>query len=789
MKLRAIDRKILRDIVHLRGQVLAVAAVVLCGIATFVTMWTAHRSLKLSQDAYYRSHRFPDVFASARRAPDSLARKLAAIEGVAAVRTRIVVDVTLDVPRLDEPATGRLVSIPEHRVPMLNDLFLRQGRWIDPMRPDEVIASESFATANSLRPGDSVAGVVNGRWRRLEIVGIAISPEFVYEIRSVDIFPDNRRFGVLWIGHEALSNAYDMEDAFNDVAIALAPGGSEREVIARIDDILAPWGSTGAYGRDEQIAHRFLSDEIAQSRVSGTIMPAIFLGVAAFLVHMVLTRLVQTQRDQIAVLKAFGYSSLDVAIHYLKLAAVVITIGTILGIGLGIRLAQGLGRLYAEFYHLPSLEFDVDARTLLLAFAISALAASLGALSAVRGALKLPPAEAMRPEAPPIFHPGVLERVGLMKRMPPSGRIIARNLARRRMKAFLSISGVAMAVAILVVGRFMFDAVSLMMQRQFSEIQREDVTVSFHEPKAHATRHDLEHLPGVFGVETFRAVPVRLVNEHRSKRAAIFGIDGGGSLRRLIDREGREISVPAEGLAMNATLAEVLGVGAGDSLRVEVLEGRRRVETVEVTRLVDELIGSSVYMDAEALARLTGEGRTISGAYLSVDPGSLPALNEQLKRTPAVAGVALRETVIESFEKTIAQSMTITTTMLIIFASVIAIGVVYNGARIALSERGRELASLRVLGFTRGEVSAMLLGEQALLTVLAIPFGAVIGYGLCALIANVMTSELYRIPLVVSSRTWAFAVLVIAAASVGSALLVHRRIRTLDLVEVLKTRE
>ncbi|MGK2858275.1 MAG: ABC transporter permease [Thermoanaerobaculia bacterium] len=789
MKLRAIDRKILRDIVHLRGQVLAVAAVVMCGIATFVAMWTAHRSLKLSQEAYYRTHRFPDVFASARRAPDSLARKIAAIEGVAAVRTRIVVDVTLDVPRLEEPATGRLVSIPEHRVPMLSDLFLREGRWVDPMRPDEVIASESFATANALRPGDTVAGVVNGRWRRLEIVGIAISPEFVYEIRNVDIFPDNRRFGVLWIGHEALSNAYDMEDAFNDVAIALAPGGSEREVIARVDDILARWGSTGAYGRDEQIAHRFLSDEIAQSRVSGTVMPAIFLGVAAFLVHMVLTRLVQTQRDQIAVLKAFGYSSLDVALHYLKLAAVVIAIGTVLGIGLGIWLARGMGRLYAEFYHLPTLEFDVDARTLLLAFVISALAASLGALSAVRGALKLPPAEAMRPEAPPVFHPGVLERLGLMKRLPPSGRIIARNLARRRMKAFLSICGVAMAVAILVVGRFMFDAISLMMQRQFSEIQREDVTVSFYEPRSHATRHDLEHLPGVLSVETFRAVPVRFVNEHRSKRAAIFGIDGDGSLRRLIDSKGRAIDVPAEGLAMNATLAEILGVEAGDSLRVEVLEGRRRVDTVRVSRLVDELIGSSVYMDAEALARLTGESRTISGAYLAVDSQRLPELNEQLKRTPAVAGVSLRETVIESFEKTIAQSLTITTTMLILFASVIAVGVVYNGARIALSERGRELASLRVLGFTRGEVSAMLLGEQALLTLLAIPFGGAIGYGFCALIASAMTSELYRIPLVVSSKTWAFAVLVIAAASVGSALLVHRRIRTLDLVEVLKTRE
>lgn len=789
MKLRAIDMKMVRDIVHLRGQVLAVAAVVMCGIATFVTMWTAHNSLKLSQSAYYREQRFADVFASVRRAPDSVARKLASTPGVASVRTRILVDVTLDVPGLEEPATGRLVSIPEHRAPMLNDLVLREGRWIDATRPDEVLASEAFAQANGLRPGDSVAGIVNGRWRRLEIVGIAISPEFVYEIRAVDIFPDNRRFGVLWIGHEALSNAYDMKDAFNDVVIALAPGGSEREVIARADDILAPWGGTGAYGRDEQVAYRFLSDEIAQNRVSGTVMPAIFLGVAAFLVHMVLTRLVQTQRDQIAVLKAFGYSSFEVALHYLELAAVVIALGTIIGIVVGMRLASGLGHLYADFYHLPSLVFHVDARTLVLAFLISALSAALGALSAVRGALRLPPAEAMRPEAPPVFRPGLAERLGLLRRMPPSGRIIARNLARRRMKAFLSIAGVAMAVAILIVGRFMFDAISLMMTRQFSEIQREDVTVSFYEPKSNATRHDLEHLPGVLSVETFRAVPVRLVNGHRSKRSAIFGIEEHGSLRRLIGRDGRPIDLPVEGLAINGKVAEILGVSAGDELRVEVLEGQRRVATVEVSRIVDELIGSSIYMDAHALARLTGEDRSISGAYLAVDARKIPELNERLKRTPAVAGVTLREAMIESFKKTIAESMTLTTTMLVLFAMVIAAGVVYNGARIALSERGRELASLRVLGFTRGEVSAMLLGEQALLTVCAIPVGGAIGYGLCAMIAHAMSSELYRIPLVVSGKTWAFAVGVIAVASIGSALLVYRRIRTLDLVEVLKTRE
>lgn len=789
MKVRAIDRKLLRDLVKLRGQAIAVSLVVACGLATLVTTWTAYRSLLHSQQSYYATNRFADVFVSLKRAPNSLRHDLARIPGVTAVETRVITEVTLDVEGLDEPATGRVVSIPDRRIPILNDLFLRSGRWVERGHPEEIVISESFAKANGLGPGDSIGAVINGRWRRLAIVGVGMSPEFIYEIRGGELLPDSRRFGVIWMGHRAISSALTMEGAFNDVVFTVSPRANLDEVVARIDDILAPYGGTGAYDRELHPSHKFLDDEIKSNRVTGTVMPTIFLGVAAFLINIVLARLVQTQRDQIAVLKAFGYSNRDIGMHFVKFALVIIIAGALLGSAMGAWLASVIAEIYTDFYHLPYLEMDFDPLVFAIGIAVSALAAIGGALTAVRGAVRLPPAEAMRPEAPPVFKPGVVERLGLFRYMSAAGRIIARNLARRRLKAAMSIAGVAMAAAILLVGRYMYDAMDELMIVQFDAVQLEDVSVSFREPNDRSVAQDLAHLPGVMRVEPFRVVPVKIVAGHRTRRTALTGLPADTILRGLIDRDRRAIQLPADGLALSATLADILGVAVGDMVRVEILEGQRRKVDVQVTRLVDEFIGTASYMDDRALARLLRENLTVSGAMLMVDPAAQDELNRVLKSTPAIAGVSSRDAMITSFEETIRESMLVSTFFIVIFACVIAVGVVYNGARIALSERGRELASLRVLGFSRGEVAWMLLGEQGLLTLAAVPFGFGIGYLLCAGIAQAFSTELYRFPLLLTQKTYAFAFGVILLAAIFSGAIVYRRIRSLDLVEVLKTRE
>ena len=790
-----LHRKLLRDLWHLRGQVAAITVVVACGIALFVALRSMHGYLLTTQARYYEDYRFADVFAPLKQAPLDLVPRIEALPGVAAAEARIVRDVLLDVPGLAEPATGRLISIPEDGEPRLNALHVRRGRWLAPRgdRRDEVLASEAFAKANGLDVGSTVGAVINGRWQRLRIVGLALSPEYVYEIRGgADVFPDNRRFGVIWMGRRALAAAFDMEGGFNDLAVALAPGASEADVIARLDRRLARYGGLGAYGREDQVSHRFISDEITETQVTSLAIPAIFLGVTAFLLHIVLSRLVATQREQIAVLKAFGYSDASLGRHYLGLALVPVLAGSAVGSGVGLWLAAGLAQVYARFYQFPVLRFEPRPGVIVVAVLIGGGAAVAGALSAVRRAVALPPAEAMRPEAPARFRPGPLERLGALGALgglPASGRIVLRNLERWPLRSFLSALGIALAVSILVMGRFSFDAIEAIRDVQFNRVDRADVTVVFTSVRPASALRELAHLPGVLRAEPLRAVPVRLRSGPREQRTSLLGFDPAGDLHRIVDRDLAVHPLPPGGMLLTTRLAENLGVRPGDVLTVEVFEGRRPVRRLPVAGLADELVGVSAYLEIGALHRLMEEGDAVSGAWLAVDPALASQLYTRLKRLPAVAAVGVREAALSGFQKTVAESFRISLTVLIGFASVIACGIVYNGARVALSERGRELASLRILGFSRGEVAALLFGEQAVLTLLAIPLGFALGLGVCALLAYRFESDLFRLPLVIRGASYLFAFLVVAGAALLSGLAVRRRLDRLDLVEVLKTRE
>ncbi len=779
----------IRDLWHLRGQVFATALVVGCGVSSFVAMRSTYDSLVESRDTYYSTYRFADVFANLKRAPDSVAAEIQAIPGVAAVQTRVVSKVTLDLPDLPEPAQGRLVSVPENTAGSLNDLFLIRGRLLEPGHADEVIISGAFADANRLNPGDSVDAVMNGRLRKLQVVGVALSPEYIYEIRPGDIFPDNRRFGILWMNRRSVASVFQMEGAFNDVSLTLTPQGSESDVIEKLDRKLEQYGGFGSYGRTDQNSHRFVSNELAELQVFGTFIPAIFLGVTAFLLHLVLTRLVNVEREQIGLLKAFGYSNADVGIHYLQLAVLAIVGGIVIGLGLGWWLGSGMAVLYSEFFHFPILNFSVSFTVMFWSFVISIGAAAIGAAAAVRNAVSLPPAEAMRPEPPVNFQAGFVETAGFQKLLSTEARIVARNLARRPLKAMLSAFGISLSIALLFIGFYFFDAVARIVLVQFDQVQREDVEVSFNEPRPQGAANELASMPGVTRVEPFRVVAARLRFGNRSRRVGLTGLQGDGELRRIVDKGLKIVNLPPEGIVLGGTLADSLDVKKGDIVIVEVTEGARPVREVVIAEVADELLGLGTYMDSRALNRLMREGETMSGAFLSVDKDARSALYSKLKRTPSVSGVGLPDAALASFNDTMARTIGTSTAFLIGFACVIAFGVVYNGARIALAERGRELASLRVLGFTRREIGKMLLGEQGVLTLAAVPMGWIIGFAICFLITKVIDAEIVRLPMVISAGTFVYSALIVMAAAALSGMLVVWRVKHMDLIAVLKTRE
>lgn len=787
--MQILHRKLWREFLRMKGQAIAIALVIACGVASFVAMRSMYYSLLNSQAAYYAQYRFGEIFVELKRAPDSAASRLTQIPGIANIQTRLVVDATLDVPGLNEPAVGRLISIPPYPTPMLNDLFVRRGRYVDPGQSNEVIASEAFAKANGLGPGSELHAVINGRWKKLVIVGVALSPEYIYEIRGGgSIFPDNKRFGVLWISREVLGPAFNLDGAFNSVSATLLPGASEPEVISRLDTELERYGGLGAYGRVDQVSHRFISDEISQNRISGNIIPGIFLAVAALLVHLVFSRLVNTQRADIAIIKAFGYSNASVALYYIQFVLLVVASGYIVGCAVGWYFGLKLAALYADFYRFPVLHYQINKGVFIWAAMTTSTTAVAGATLAVLRAVRLQPAEAMRPESPAQFRLMLVDRMGL-RVFSPALRMILRNLERRPWKAIASSFAICCSVMMVVVEFGLFDAMDRMMAVQFHQVQREDIAVSLNEAHSARTRFELAQLPGVVASEPFRAVPVRLRHGHRSRRTAILGLPDPSELHLIVDKSGGALPLPHDGMMMTTTLADLLGVIPGDTVTVEVLDGKRPVREVRLAGTADELLGTSVYMNIRALNQLLHEGESISGALLQVDALKQDQLYRSLKELPAVAAVSIKSAAITSFKETINRSMSLSIGTLIVFASILAMGMIYNGARIALSERANELATLRILGFTRQEVTLILLGEQAVLIAAALPFGFAAGYGLCAWLSIRLETELYRMPLIVASSSYAWAFIIVLCSACLSTFLVSTRLAKLDIVSVLKSRE
>ncbi|MDH3402779.1 MAG: ABC transporter permease, partial [Acidobacteriota bacterium] len=669
------------------------------------------------------------------------------------------------------------------------DVALLAGRLLVAGRPDEVLVHENFALAHEMGPGDRVTALINGRRRDLTIVGVVLSPEYIYTVRPGDFLPDNERYGIFWMNRKALATAFDMEGGFNDVSLTLMPGASEPEVIARLDRLLEPYGGRGAIPRALQVSHWWVNDQLNQLEQMGKVVPLLFLGVGAMLLTVVLNRIVTVQRGQIAALKALGYSNVAIGRHYLLWGIVVCAVGGALGVAAGIWLGREMLELQQQFYRFPTLDFQVSGATILGALAISLLAALVGTLSAVRRAVRLPPAEAMRPEPPGHFKATLVERVGLGGLLTEPARMILRSLERRPWRAVASIVGIGLGGAIMIVGMFSLDGMDEMLDVQFNIAQRQDITVSFVEPMSAAAGYEIARLPGVIHSEPLRAVPAMLRHGHRSRQAAITGVGADARLNRVIDASLRPVRLREEGLILSDKLARLLGAAPGDSVTVEVLEGARPVRQVVVSDVVEEYMGMSAYMEIDALRRLMREGKVLSGAFLQVDEGLADELYSRLKALPAVAGVTLKSAAVDSFNETVKDMLAVSIAFNVLFAAIIAFGVVYNTARITLSERNHELASLRVLGFTRAEISFILLGELAIITLVSVPVGLALGYGLAALTVSGFETEVYRIPLLVSPRVYAYSAITVLVSAAISSFVVRRRLDRLDLIEVLKTRE
>lgn len=784
-----LDLKLLRDLRHLWAQALAIALVVAGGAAKLVLAIGSLRSLEETRTAYYERYQFADVFAPVKRAPKSLADRIAEIPGIAAVEPRIAKLALLDIPNFREPATGQFISLPEGGQPNLNRLYMRTGRMPEPVTADEVVVSEGFANAHGFTLGSHFSAVLNGRQRDLVIVGTALSPEFIYAVGPGDRMPDERRFAIVWMSEKALASAYDLDGAFSWVDVKLLRDASVPEIITAIDALLDPYGGQAAYGRRDQFSDAYLNHGLDMLRNMSRTLPPIFLLVTAFLINLTLGRIVALEREQIGLLKALGYGSSTIASHYVKFVVVIAIVGIAIGSATGTWLGVYVTRLYGEYYRFPFLVFVQSTDLHVMAAALGLLAAILGALRALREVIALPPAVAMQPPAPPRFHRLLPAWFAIHKAMSQPVTMMLRNLTAHPLRAMFTALGMAFATAILIASLFLGGTMEELINVTYFMSDRQDATISFVEKRPLEAVEEVSRLPGVLAVEPYREVPARIRNGAVERRVMISGRPRDADLRRVIDVDMHPVVLPESGLAISGWLGQLIGAGVGDFVEIDLLEGQRRTVSLPVTALVEDYFGIQGMMDAKALARMMREAPAVNSVNVTLDANEQNRFYDAIKRLPSVSGTALQRASLANFRAALAVLVNAMANIYTGLAVVIAFGVVYNSARISLSERARELASLRVLGFTQGEVLIILFLELALLTLLAQPPGWALGYGLAWTLKTKMAGDMMRAPLIVEHSTYALATAIVLIAAIFSALVVRRRISRLDLVAVLKTRD
>jgi len=783
-----LQRKVWRDGYTLRGPALAITLVLAAGVATWIMTFGMINALRLSQTAFYHDYRFADLFATARRAPLSITAQLAALPGVAQVSARVVTAARLALPNFDQPINALLVSLPSQGEPPLNRLWLASGRLPAAGTRQEVVVSEPFAQAHQLALNSELVATIQGHQQRLRVVGVGLSPAFIYQIEPGAIVPDYARYGVVWLRRDTLAPAAGLRGAANDFLLQLRATADRPALIAQIDRILAPYGGQSAYDRSQQLSHHYLEQELAGLEGSARVVPLIFIAVAAFLVGVVVARLVRQQRPLIALLKSFGYRDRTIAIHYLQLVLLLLVGGIALGLLIGLLLGQELAQLYANLFRFPLLHYRLEPSVVASALLVTLLTALLAASGALLAALRLQPAAAMQPASAAHYRP--LPHRYRYTAPAAATRMLLRHLQQRPWQALLVVIGIALAGALLLVGRFQGDAIEWLLQRQFRQVQREDILITFTEAVTPAAQLEVARLPGVLQLEPLQQLAVRLTVGHRQQRTLLQGMVAQPQLRRLLDQQGRAQSLPLTGLLLSRYLGEQLHAPPGSGVTVTLLTHTGTPQRqLSVAGWINDSLGVAAYLPLSQLDQLLPEGARRSTMLLRSDPQQLPALLSALQQRPRIATIQQKEAMLNAFRETIGHSLLVMALINTLLAATITVAVIYNSGRIALAEQQRELATLRVLGFRLPEVARIILGEQLLLLLLAIPLATLFGYLIGQLLVTALASELYRIPLVLHPVSYLFTVLLLLSAAAVSGWLLWRQLRRLDLLAVLKRRE
>ena len=787
-------RKIIRDLRARRASLIALVFIMAFGISSFICFLSVYRDTAAAKDAYYRQNRLATLIVRMKRAPASVLDDVRALPNVASARGRVSISAVLEIPRNDSPISGMAISLPAKRTPILNDVVLRAGTWFSSDGNREVLVTEEFARANRLIPGDHIKVLLLDEQHDFLIVGLVSAPEYVYLVPPAGgLAPDPARFGAVYLPERFLQEASELDGAFNQILVSVndPAKGAVRTLEERLKVQLDLYGVVQVAKMIDQPSPQFLDNELENVRKSSTMTPAIFLGAAALILNVLVARLVHQQRGVIGTLKAIGYTSRQVLLHYVGYGIAIGTLGATAGVVLGSIFHNLMLLLYRSIFSIPNIEYHFYPDLFIWAFVICILAAVAGTLKGVRAAAKLEPAAAMQPPPPEKGRRIILERFPLLwNRLNFRMRMVFRDIFRNPFRSLVSIF-VAMLAMTMMEGAFcMRDALMFLMRFEYQLVMHNDLSLSLRDPRGRHYDAEEKNLPGVAQTESQLNVPCDLMNGNRARVISVTGIDATPTLYTPVDRFERPVTIPRTGILLTKKLAEILDVKVGDFITLHPLIGERREARVRVEGTIDTYVGLSAYASIPFLSRLIGEEWAANTLLIkNYGSGAPAALIEDVKERRQVTAVGERARALAQFEGTFGKVNATIIGIFVVFAGLIGFGSVLNSSLVSLSERQRAVGTLRVLGYTPGQIAAIFAGESAILYTIGSLIGIYTGTLYVRLLVKVYSSEIFRFPEVIRPERMVQSIIVMTCSMILAQLIVHRLIAKMNWLDVLKVKE
>ncbi|MCH7727858.1 MAG: ABC transporter permease, partial [Planctomycetes bacterium] len=757
--MKTLDRKLCREVYRSKWLLLTIASIVAIGVMCFVAMQSAYRNLQQAQHRYYRQCRMADFWIDLKKVPLSELEAVRQIPGVIEAQPRIQFSAVVDLDGVSEPLNGLVLSLPDHHRSTINGVVLRKGDYFSGHRDNQVIVNDAFARKHNLRPGQWIHLLLNNRRQELFIVGTAISSEFTYLLGPGSIVPDPERFGVFYIKQTFAEDVFDFQGAANQIVGRVSPEIDENmeEIFQHIEIRLEAYGVINTTPLQRQASNQFLSAEIEGLGAFATVVPTIFLIVAALVLNVLITRLARQQRVVVGTLKAMGYTNGQVFAHFLKFGLSVGIVGGILGSLLGYLTSTGMTVVYRRFFEFPELKSGFYWHIHAIGISVSLFCALAGSVSGARGVIRLRPAEAMRPEPPPRGGAILLERITwLWSRLTSSWRMALRTIFRHRFRTGAGIFAAMMGAALLITGFMLTEAQSYFLEFQFQRVMRSDIDLAFKDERGRDALDEVRRLPGVERAEPVFDVGGTFVHGRFRRKGAVTGLIPNSTLTVPRSANSERIAIPQSGVVMSRELARILHVTPGDHVILQTVNGDRRPLRLLVRRIADSYMGLTVYADIHYLSHAVGESFAMNGAQLLTNGNAedLRNLHHRLKQTPGIQSINSRQKMIENIYKALLESQYIFIGFLVGFAGAIFFGSIVNASIVNLAERQREVATFRALGYGSWRIGGIFLRESLLVNTVGTILGVPVGYGLMVLTARSYDNDLIRLPIVSAAWIW-----------------------------------